>query len=504
MTAFAAGPDQRVLWPSVTTTLFPYLPRERRAPFRLALAGVVVVLAVCAVLRWQAPMIGTAAAGFPLVFVMYLRTCGRSGRALVTTALFAALLGLGWALVAGEIVAQAYDVALGSGVTFGHTMLEGLSIPVGGAVLMLLPAIAARLVPGLIRDPLDGYVFGELGATAFTAAAILTRLSPQLATGVSTPERSVVELLVEAGIQGIAVPLMAAAVGGMVGAALGARRRRAVAVTVSGSVALILYGVLGVAEVAPLPQSVQVGVHLMLTVLALLTARLAIQAGAGDVGEQSVADTRVLLPVSVGVVISAVVVAAVSAVITPAIPNYKCPPDCGRPPMGTPVATNPRFTAADGSFSVAYPGPGTAYRATLDPDGVTLDFLAGDTGTVELFGEPAAGRTPRAIAEDLIARSYPDATVDYEIPNAAIGYQPGYGVFADEYPQDSSGTYTRLRIMVMVAVKNDVALVASAVGPYHEFSPSFGIGHPSGANLQLAMDIGKYVNSFTWHGDPPR
>ena len=51
MTAFAAGPDRRVLWPSVTTTLFPYLPRERRTPFRLALAAVAVALAVCAVLR---------------------------------------------------------------------------------------------------------------------------------------------------------------------------------------------------------------------------------------------------------------------------------------------------------------------------------------------------------------------------------------------------------------------------------------------------------------------
>ena len=27
---------------------------------------------------------------------------------------------------------------------------------------------------------------------------------------------------------------------------------------------------------------------------------------------------------------------------------------------------------------------------------------------------------------------------------------------------------------------------------------------PSGASLQLALDIGKYVNSFTWRGDPPR
>ena len=135
---------------------------------------------------------------------------------------------------------------------------------------------------------------------------------------------------------------------------------------------------------------------------------------------------------------------------------------------------------------------------------MVLDFVAGDTGTLELFGEPARDRTPQQIAEDLIEAAYPDAEVEYEIPNAAVGYQPGYGVVADEYPQDSTGTFTRLRLLVMVAVKNDLALVAAAVGPYHEFTPDFGTGHPSGANLQLAMDMAKYVNSFSWRGDPPR
>jgi hypothetical protein len=191
-------------------------------------------------------------------------------------------------------------------------------------------------------------------------------------------------------------------------------------------------------------------------------------------------------------------------VITPTPPRYVCPPDCGRPPLGTPVATNPRFTAPNGDYSFSYPGPGTAYEATVNPDGVVLDFVAGDTGTLELFGEPARDRTPQQIAEDLIEAAYPDAEVEYEIPNAAVGYQPGYGVVADEYPQDSTGTFTRLRLLVMVAVKNDLALVAAAVGPYHEFTPDFGTGHPSGANLQLAMDMAKYVNSFSWRGDPPR
>jgi len=32
----------------------------------------------------------------------------------------------------------------------------------------------------------------------------------------------------------------------------------------------------------------------------------------------------------------------------------------------------------------------------------------------------------------------------------------------------------------------------------------FGPGPPSPANLQIAQDMGQYVNSFSWRGDPPR
>ena len=99
---------------------------------------------------------------------------------------------------------------------------------------------------------------------------------------------------------------------------------------------------------------------------------------------------------------------------------------------------------------------------------------------MQLFGLPADDRTPKQIAEDLIGEHYPDATTDYEIPNAMVGYEPGYGVVVDEYPQGSSGTFTRLRLVVMTAVKNDYALVAAAIGPYHEFTPRFRDGSPVG------------------------
>jgi hypothetical protein len=184
--------------------------------------------------------------------------------------------------------------------------------------------------------------------------------------------------------------------------------------------------------------------------------------------------------------------------------RYSCPPDCGSPPVGEPVSVNPRFTSADGAFSVSYPVAGAAYRVNTEANGVTADLLAGDRGTMRLFSQPAAGRTPEQIANELVRKTFPNTKTAYRIPNAMVGYQPGFGLVADCWPQGATASYSRMRIIVMVAVKNDLALVAGAVGPYHAFGPDFGSGKPSGANLQLAIDMGKYVNSFSWRGDPPR
>ncbi|MDT4999990.1 MAG: hypothetical protein QOK12_2095 [Mycobacterium sp.] len=184
--------------------------------------------------------------------------------------------------------------------------------------------------------------------------------------------------------------------------------------------------------------------------------------------------------------------------------RYMCPPQCGRPPIGEPVTINPRFTSPDGAFSVAYPAEGAAYKITKNPNGVTADLLAGDGGTMRLFSEPAAGRSPKDIATALVNTTFPDTKTAYQIPNTMVGYRPGFGMVADCWPQGSTASYSRMRVIVMVAVKDDLALVAGAVGPYHAFGPDFGSGKPSAANLQIALDMGKYVNSFSWRGDPLR
>jgi hypothetical protein len=572
-----------VLELSVASSLFPHLPHGSRTPFRVALWVLFLALIALALLGWQAPLITVSALGFPLLFLLYLNESDIDDDLPVSSlALTAALgvgLGVGWALLTGSIVAGSYDVALSEGTTQGRSIVAGVLIPVGTAVLMVVPAVVVRLLRPATRESLDGYVIGALGAIAFVASATLTRLAPQFATGVTAHHRPVSGLLAEAGIQGLAMPLTAAAAGGLVGVALwftrpaGVGRRPAVMLLVSSFIVVLLLCVaLGLSEVASLTNGVHFGLHILVAGFALLALRIGLQAAllheahdelnpgapvlcphcehivpdkafcpncgvatrassrtarsARRTGEgigvpalrpgyavptgsyQAVPVRRtnhagLLTALGAGTAVAAAAAVTISVLSTPVSARYVCPPDCGQPPIGKPVATNPWFTSSDGRFAVQYPRAGTAYKVKQDRDGVEVNFTAGDTGTMEFFGEPAGGRTPKQIAESLIGKHYPDATTDYEIPNAMVGYQPGYGVVKDEYPQDASGTFTRLRLLVMVAVKNNYALVVAAVGPYHEFSPDFGSGHPSGVNMQLALDMGKYVNSFTWRDDSP-
>ena len=575
MAAYAAAPDEHVLRLSAASTLFPHLPHGSRTPFRVGFAVLFLALVVFSLLRWQAPLIAVSALGLPIVFVFYLREADvfvdLPVRPLVLTVVLGVGLGVVFALLTGGIVASSYDVAIGGGESDELALVAAVAVPTAGALLMLVPAVVVRLTRPAPRESLDGFVIGALGAIGFTAAATLTRLAPQFATGPrADPDRPVSALLAQAGIQGVAVPLTAAAAGGLVGTALWFTRSSPdrlprVLLVSSLLVVLVFYAALGAMEYSPLLQGLHFGLHLVIAVVALLTLRIGVQtallyeahdemdpdshilcphcdhvvpdmafcpncgvatlaasrtsratrrsptgpavarpgyalpAGSYDaVPLRNTTHARLLGTVGAGVAVAIAAAVTISVLATPAVARYVCPPDCGRPPIGKPVETNPWFTSADGRFSVQYPRGGTAYEVTLAPDGVEVDFTAGDTGTMQLFGMPAQDRTPKEIAEQLINEHYPDATTDYEIPNAMVGYQPGYGVVKDEYPQDASGTFTRLRLLVMVAVKDDYALVAAAIGPHHEFSPDFGSGHPSGVNLQLALDMGKYVNSFLW------
>lgn len=198
----------------------------------------------------------------------------------------------------------------------------------------------------------------------------------------------------------------------------------------------------------------------------------------------------------------------IAKVATPGKPKAaQCPPTCPQPPVGAPVSALPKFTAKDRSFSVAYYPSNSRVSVKTDASSVTekISPANGEDSTIVLLGEPADGRTAEQVVSALVARAFPDAERAYVIPNATVGYRPGYGEILDSYPQTTSGNYSHQRLIVMAAVKHDVALVAVAGGPFHEFSQD-GLtdGHASGANVFVAFLLDRLVNSFSWKGDSPR
>ncbi|HEX2284034.1 MAG TPA: zinc ribbon domain-containing protein [Mycobacterium sp.] len=286
---YGAAPNEHLLQLSLASSLFPHLPQRSRTAFRLGLAAVLLALVAFALLRLPAALITVAALGLPLLFLIYLRESDAFRDYPVATLVLTAALGVGlavgWVLLTGAAVAHSYGVALGSGIVGARMWRDGIAIPLGGVILMLLPAVVVRLMRPPTREALDGFMIGALGALSFTAAATLTRLAPQFGTGVVS-KRPMESLIVEAGIRGVAVPLTAAAAGGLIGAALWFRRPpskehqrpgvvRLVLVLFAAAVLAVYLG-LGLIDVARFPQMLMLVLYLALALVALFLLRIGV------------------------------------------------------------------------------------------------------------------------------------------------------------------------------------------------------------------------------------
>jgi hypothetical protein len=284
---FGAAPGEHLLQPSLASSLFPHLPPRSRTVFRVGLAVVLIALVAFAVLRLPAALVTVAALGFPFLFLLYLRESDAfADMPAHTWALTAALgigLGVGWVLLTGALVARSYGIALGAGVVGARMLQMGIGIPLGGVILMLMPAVIVRVLRPPTREALDGFMIGALGALSFTAAATLTRLAPQFGSGVVS-KRPMESLLVEAGIRGVAVPLTAAAAGGLIGAALWFKRPpskegqhpgavRALLVAFAVAVLAVYVG-LGMIDVAHFPQVLMLVLYLVVAAVALFLLRV--------------------------------------------------------------------------------------------------------------------------------------------------------------------------------------------------------------------------------------
>jgi hypothetical protein len=284
---FGAAPGEHLLLPSLASSLFPHLPPRSRLVFRIGLAVVLVALITFAILRLPAALVTAASLGFPFLFLLYLHESDGFAdiprRTWVLTAALGIGLAIGWVLLTGAAVARSYGIALGAGVVGARMLRDGIGIPLGGVILMLMPAVIVRLLGPPTREALDGFMVGALGALMFTAAATLTRLAPQFGSGLVS-KRPMESLIVEAGIRGVAVPLTAAAAGGLIGAALWFKRPpskekqrpglvRALLISFAVAV-LVVYLALGLIDVSHFPQMLMLVLYLAVALVALFLLRV--------------------------------------------------------------------------------------------------------------------------------------------------------------------------------------------------------------------------------------
>ena len=273
----------------VTSSLFPHLPQSDRNPFRIGMLILLSGLLGCAVLELLGPLVIIAAWGVPLLFVLYLWQAGllrdMPGHALAIAATMGGALGVGWVLLTGGVLARSYGIPMVAGFVLQNLIGAGLVISVGGGILMAVPSVVVRLLRPPTREALDGFVIGALGALAFTGAATTTRLAPQFVSGLIDNVRPL-RLVVESVLYGIAVPLTAAATGGLLGILLWFRpgkragehpaRVRAALLWFSGLVAVI-YSAIWVIDAARVPKLPQLALHILMTVIALLAVRICVQ-----------------------------------------------------------------------------------------------------------------------------------------------------------------------------------------------------------------------------------
>ncbi|CAN5839036.1 hypothetical protein BH09ACT7_BH09ACT7_10720 [soil metagenome] len=308
---YAAAPKEHVLSLTLAGALFPRLPRRSRTAFALGLIALAVLLVAFAVLRWQGPLIAISALGLPLLFLIYLNESDTftdlPARTLALTAVVAVGLGVGWALFAGGLIARTYDDALGMPLTVGEKLVSVVAIPAGEVFLMFGPVVLARLLRPRDSEALDGFAIGALAALCFTSAGTFTRLAPQFETGLVGSERPITDFLITATIQGVAIPLTAAAVTGMVGTALWFRPRADpdrrwlwyVFTTPAPAVfvGLVAYIGIGWLDVSQIPDGIAACLYTLIALGAVLALRFVLHSTLlHEVADDTAPDTAVLCP----------------------------------------------------------------------------------------------------------------------------------------------------------------------------------------------------------------
>lgn len=287
---YAAAHRESVWTPRVSSSLFPRLAGPTRKPFQIGLTFALVAVLVLSVLRVNGPLGVIAVIGGPMLFMIYVWESDVFRdlplRIMAVAMALGTALGVGWWLSTAKIIAEAYGVSTGSSLLLLENLLNvGVLVSMGGAVLMLLPAVITRLFRLPVRESLDGFVVGAFGALWYSTAATTTVLAPQFTEGL-TADQTAARLLDDAITYGIVNAITTTAAGGLVGLSLWFRpdrrsgrdpRNVRAALTICTALAVFWYIAVWAVDSVDLPRAFNMIAMPVLAVFALLTVRCAVQ-----------------------------------------------------------------------------------------------------------------------------------------------------------------------------------------------------------------------------------
>ena len=93
----------------------------------------------------------------------------------------------------------------------------------------------------------------------------------------------------------------------------------------------------------------------------------------------------------------------------------------------------------------------------------------------------------------------PEASLDYQIPGASIGYQPGFGEAFEATPNSAFGDSQTYEVEVICSTRNNFAICALASGVRTNLNQAD--QHPTLAKQEIATYADPDLNGVLWPGE---
>jgi RsiW-degrading membrane proteinase PrsW (M82 family) len=253
---------------------------------RVTFATLWVILVGLVVAHLEAPVIAVSAAGFTVLFLLYVAETQPFEDDLFTsiaTVVSGGVIGFLFAFFIGPIETRTVVSFPAPGLTSGVSLRAAILIPLLAQVGMILPLLIVWTRRSRHGEALDGFAIGAAGALGFVTAMTFTNFAPQFSGGVLTTQ-GFVPVLTEAVVRGITVPLLSAALTGYIGATLWVKIRERRELDAGNRwlarpgaaflVAIALQIGMGFADLAHLNDPLILVVHLAGVLLAVVAMRI--------------------------------------------------------------------------------------------------------------------------------------------------------------------------------------------------------------------------------------